>query len=77
MLRCVEALQGYRVRATDGDVGELKDLYFDDRSWTIRYLVVETGNWLKGRKVLVPPIAIGAPKWEIQVLPVRFTKTQV
>lgn len=77
MLRSVKALQGYTVRATDGDVGELKDLYFDDRSWTIRYLVVETGNWLKGRKVLVPPIAIGAPKWEIQVLPVRFTKTQV
>jgi len=77
MLRSVKALHGYAVRATDGDVGDLEDFYFDDRSWTVRYLVVETGNWLKGRRVLVSPIVTGMPKWERQALPVRLTKSQV
>jgi two-component sensor histidine kinase len=77
MLRSVNELQGYTVRATDGEVGWLRDLYFDDQSWTVRYLVIETGNWLKGRQVLIPPGVTGAPKWEKQTLPVGITKTQV
>jgi hypothetical protein len=77
MLRSLKELQGYAVRATDGDVGWLRDFYFDDQSWTVRYLVVETGNWLKGRQALIPPIVGGAPKWEKQTLPVRITKAQV
>jgi hypothetical protein len=62
MLRSLKELQGYTVRATDGDVGSLGDFYFDDQSWTIRYLVIDTGNWLKGRRVLIPPAVGGAPK---------------
>jgi hypothetical protein len=50
---------------------------FDDQSWTVRYLVVETGNWLKGRQVLIPSVVVGAPKWEKQTLPVRITNAQV
>ena len=44
---------------TDGEIGKLDDFYFDDKSWTIRYLVADTGNWLLGRKVLISPIALG------------------
>lgn len=77
MLRTVDELKDYAIHATDGDVGRVNDLYFDDAGWAIRYLVVETGNWLLQRKVLISPIAIGKPDWENKTLPVNITKDQV
>ena len=61
MLRNVKDLQGYAIRATDGVIGKVEDMYFDDEAWAIRYLVVDAGNWLSGRKVLISPVAIGHP----------------
>ena len=52
MQKSVKDLKGYAIGATDGDIGKVDDFYFDDESWTIRYLVADTGNWLLGRKVL-------------------------
>jgi hypothetical protein len=46
---------GNALQATDGIIGELKDFYFDDQSWVIRYLIVDTGTWLSGRKVCSSP----------------------
>ena len=63
--------------ATDRAIGEVKDLYFDDESWAIRYLVVETGSWLASRKVLISPIAAGKPEWAAKLLPVALTRTQI
>jgi len=77
MLRSIEDLEGYAIHATDGAVGHVKDFYFDDEAWVIRYLVVETGTWLSSRKVLISPIAIGHPNWAERVLPVSITKEQV
>ena len=77
MLRNTKDLEGYAIRATDGIVGRVKDLYFDDKAWVIRYLVVDTGAWLAHRKVLISPIAIGHPNWPEKVLPVSITKEQV
>ena len=77
MLRNVKNLRGYAIRATDGVLGTANDFYFDDEDWGIRYLVVDTGRWLSGRKVLISPIAIGSPDWTTQVLPVSLTKAQV
>ena len=72
MLKNLKDLQGYSLRATDGDIGTVKDFYFDDERWVVRYLVVETGNWLASRKVLVSPISIGAPLHdEMRVAPMR------
>jgi hypothetical protein len=51
-------LTRYAIHATDGDIGGVEDLYFDELSWTVRYLVVDTGTWLPGRKVLVTPSAV-------------------
>jgi hypothetical protein len=70
-------LQDYAIRATDGDIGHVTDFYFDDERWAVRYLVVETGTWLSGRKVLISPISIGRPNWTDKVLPVSITKEQV
>lgn len=58
MLRRVTDLRSYTIGATDGDIGTVDDLYFDDQSWTVRYVVVDTGGWLRGRRVLIPPRAI-------------------
>ncbi|HUR58860.1 MAG TPA: PRC-barrel domain-containing protein, partial [Opitutaceae bacterium] len=50
---------------------------FDDRSWTVRYLVVDTGTWLNSRKVLISPSALGVAEWDKRVLPVALTQDQV
>jgi hypothetical protein len=57
MLRSMKDLEGYTIGATDGVIGRVKDFYFDDEAWVIRYLVVETGAWLSSRRVLISPIA--------------------
>ncbi len=62
---------------TDGTIGDVKDLYFDDEAWAIRYLVVDTGSWLFSRKVLISPIAAGKPDWPNKLLPVLLTRAQV
>jgi len=54
-LRSASEVSGYVVRATDGDLGHVEDFLFDDLSWAIRYLVVDTSNWWFGKHVLVAP----------------------
>ncbi len=77
MLRSIKSLGGYTVQATDGGVGGVVDFFFDAYYWAVRYMVVETGSWLVGRRVLIPPLALGTPKWEKRALPVRLTRDQV
>jgi hypothetical protein len=77
MLRTNKELTNYVIGASDGDVGHVKDFFFDDEDWVIRYLVVETGSWLNSRKVLISPYAIGDADWTARRLPVRINKEQV
>ena len=77
MLRSLNDLEGYAIRATDGLIGHVKDFYFDDEAWAVRYLVVETGSWLSSRKVLISPVAIGHSNWTDKILPVSITREQV
>jgi PRC-barrel domain protein len=58
MLFKATELQGARLAAMDGPIGEVTDLFFDDQHWTIRYVVVDTGGWLSGRHVLISPASI-------------------
>jgi sporulation protein YlmC with PRC-barrel domain len=77
VLRSVDDLQGRDIRATDGEIGSIDQFFFDDETWTIRYLVVDTGNWLSGRKVLISPIALGHTDWAAEGLSVSLTKEQI
>jgi hypothetical protein len=77
MLRSISNLEGFAVGATDGTIGRVKDCYIDDKTWAVRYLIVDTGSWLSSRKVLISPIAIDHPDWTEKVLPVSLTKEQV
>src|SRR5687768_1245266 len=61
MLRGIAGLRGYAIRATDGDVGQVEDFHFDDCSWIVGDVVVDTGRWLSGRKVIVPTLHVGLP----------------
>jgi uncharacterized protein YrrD len=70
-------LEGYTIGALDGIIGRVKDLYFDDESWVIRYLVVETGTWLSHRRVLISPRAINEPNWSEKIFPAAITQEQV
>ncbi|MGO9038472.1 MAG: PRC-barrel domain containing protein [Steroidobacteraceae bacterium] len=77
MLRSMKSMEDYTIGAIDGIIGQVKDFYFDDESWVIRYLVVQTGEGASRRKVLISPIAIGRPKWAEKVLPAALTRSQV
>ena len=77
MLRSTKDLENYGMGATDGAIGHVKDFYFDDKTWVVRYLVVETGDWLASRKVLISPISVGEPHWTDRTLPVALTRAQV
>jgi hypothetical protein len=78
MLRKTRELIGYRLAARDGEVGRLKDFYFDDHTWTMRYLVADTGDWLPHRKVLLSPFAVsGVESGARKAVPVNLTKKQI
>jgi hypothetical protein len=77
MLWHASAINGYAIAASDGDIGTLSDFLFDDVSWSVRWLVVDTGNWLSGRKVLLPPSPLGRLDAKEQEFSVTLTKQQV
>jgi hypothetical protein len=62
-LRSSSEVTGYRIRATDDLLGHLEDFLFDDETWAIRYIVIDTRNWLPGRRVLLPTDAIREVDW--------------
>jgi hypothetical protein len=76
MLRSVKSLEGFSIGATDGTIGKVKDFYFDDEAWVIRYAVVNTSAWL-GHEVLISPYSLGQTDGAREVLPVTITKAQV
>lgn len=77
MLQTVKELKGYEIRATDGGMGKVDELFFEDDTWRIRYLVVDVGGWLTGRRVLVVPGAVDQIDTEGQQVMVSLTREQV
>jgi hypothetical protein len=77
MLERARTLNGYKLRSLDGDIGSVKDFYFDDQYWTIRYLVADTGTWLTERQVLISPYALKDVISERHEIGVELTKKQI
>ena len=77
MLWNASAINGYAIEASDGRLGAVSDLLFDDVGWAIRWLVVDTGNWLSGRKVLLPISRLGPPNTARRDFPAKLTMQQV
>ncbi len=77
MLRSLKALDGFKIAATDGELGHVRDIYFDDQKWTVRYFEVDTGGWLSGRMVLLSPAVVAGLDWDEELLRVNLTREQV
>ena len=77
MLTNATHLKGLVIRATDGELGTVDQLYFDAETWAIRYLAVETGGWLGGRPVLISPFSVVHADLLDKRLDVALTKKQV
>jgi uncharacterized protein YrrD len=77
MLSKADTLKGYKLKSIDGEIGKVKEFYFDDRYWAIRYLVAGTGNWLTDRQVLISPYALVAVNKEEQHIAINLTKKQI
>jgi hypothetical protein len=77
MLHSADKLRGTRLEAVDGEVGKVKDLYFDDVSWSLRYFVVDTGHWLSSRQVLISPDAVTGYDLETGRLVTSLTRSEV
>src|ERR1035437_2032661 len=77
MLTNLKELYGNKLAAKDGDIGHVLDFYIDDKTWVVRYLVVDTGSWLSSRLVLITPHAFGRLDNNEKVLHVNLTRTQI
>jgi uncharacterized protein YrrD len=77
MLSKAKTLTGYKLQSLDGELGMAKDFYFDDRDWTIRYLVADTGEWLVGRQVLISPHSLAGVDADQGSITVKLTKTEI
>jgi len=76
-LRSTEEVAGYNIRATDGEIGHVEDFVVDDEEWAIRYVVVDTRNWLPGRKVLIPARRISAVGWPEREVYADLTREEI
>lgn len=77
MLYRVKDIIGGSIKAGDGEIGHIRDIFFDDHSWMVRYFIIQTGSWLNGQQVLLRPSALipgTAPDYEFQT---ELTRTQV
>ena len=77
MLRSLKSLKDSVIQVDDGGVGIVVDFLFDDEKWTVRYLVVDTGTWLSGRKILISPISVESVETSTHAIRVLLTKQQI
>ncbi|MFW5850280.1 MAG: PRC-barrel domain-containing protein [bacterium] len=77
MFKRLRDLEGFALAAEDGEIGHVSDVYFEDDAWVVRYLVVDTGSWLFGKKVLISPNAVEEVHWTDECIKVNLTMEQV
>jgi hypothetical protein len=77
MLHTLKEMECCAIGTTDGVIGQIKDCYFDDDGWVIRYLVVQVGNWFSRRRVLISPTTLGDPNWSEKILPASISRDQI
>ena len=77
MFHSLRRFIGMRIEASDGEIGKITDIYFDDRSWAVRYLVIETGSWFAERKVLISPISVSRIDWDNHTIAIDLTRRRV
>jgi uncharacterized protein YrrD len=76
MLHLARKVCGAPVLATDGEIGTVEDFFFEEDRWTVRYLLVDTGRWLSGKRVVISPMSVTVP-WNRAGVRVTLTRDQV
>jgi PRC-barrel domain protein len=76
VLHLAQKIRGAAVHAVDGEIGSLEDFYFEEGHWVVRYLLVDTGKWLNGRRVLLSPMSVSG-EWNVTTIPLHLTREQV
>jgi hypothetical protein len=76
-LRSLKEVTGYHIHATDGNIGHVEDFIICDRTWTVRYIVVDTKNWWPGKQVLISPEWITDVRWKEDTVHVDLTKETI
>jgi sporulation protein YlmC with PRC-barrel domain len=77
MLQSLKQLYGKELAATDASLGQVKDFYFDDQNWAVRYVIVDTAKWLPGRHVLLSPQAFGQLSLAGKAIAVNLTRVKI
>ncbi|HLP41753.1 MAG TPA: PRC-barrel domain-containing protein [Fibrobacteria bacterium] len=77
MLHSARKTKAYSLATKDGRIGHVREYYFDDHAWAVRYLVAQAGNWLTGRLVLISPHSLGQPDRSQKLIPVDLTRDQI
>jgi uncharacterized protein YrrD len=76
-LRSSQEVTGYHIHAEDGEIGHVEDFILDDQDWVIRYLEVNTRNWLPGKQVLIAPVWIHAIDWHEKEVVVNLDRAAI
>lgn len=77
MLHKAHTLIGTKIHATDGEMGHIEDFYFDDAKWMVRYMIVRTGSWFSGKRVMLAPSTIRDVIWEKHSIFVNLSQEQI
>ena len=77
MLQSVKELDTYSIQATNGKIGHIDELFFEEDTWIVRYLVVDVGNWLSSQRVLLVPGAVEHVDAEAKTISVALTRDRV
>jgi hypothetical protein len=73
-LRSCEAVIGYHLHAIDGEIGHIAGYIVDDKTWAIRYIIIDTSNWWLGHKILIVPEWITGVHWSNQTVSVNLSR---
>ncbi len=77
MLRSLNSFRGVQLYATDGHIGKISEFFFEDRDWTVLYMAADTGDWLPGKRALVPPASLGEADWVERKINVMVTREDI
>jgi Ni,Fe-hydrogenase III large subunit len=77
VLHKLSKVHGFHVHALDGAIGHVDDFLLDESTWALRYLVVDTANWIGGKRVLVSPQVITGVDAETGRIDVSLTRDQI
>jgi hypothetical protein len=77
LLHRLSRIRGFHVGATDGAIGHVDDFIVDEESWQVRYLVVDTSNWMGGKWVAISPASVTRVEWADQRIQVSLTREEI